>query len=66
MAEGLLRHLAGDRFEVFSAGIVGSFVRVKKLKRRMASQKKESGAAGFGDAARYLLLMSQAKSGLLI
>jgi len=27
MAEGLLRHLAGDRFEVFSAGIVGSFVR---------------------------------------
>jgi arsenate reductase len=27
MAEGLLRHLAGDRFEVFSAGIAASFVR---------------------------------------
>lgn len=27
MAEGLLRHPAGDRFEVFSAGIVSSFVR---------------------------------------
>lgn len=27
MAEGLLRHGAGDRFEVFSAGIVASFVR---------------------------------------
>lgn len=40
MAEGLPRHLAGDRFEVFSAGIVGRFVRVRKLKRRMASQNK--------------------------
>jgi arsenate reductase len=27
MAEGLLRHLAGDRFEVFSAGVEPSFVR---------------------------------------
>ena len=27
MAEGLLRHLAGDRFEVFSAGVAASFVR---------------------------------------
>ena len=27
MAEGLLRHLAGDRFEVISAGISASFVR---------------------------------------
>lgn len=27
MAEGLLRHFAGDRFEVFSAGLVPSYVR---------------------------------------
>src|SRR6185436_11353456 len=27
MAEGLLRHLAGDRFEVFSAGLTPSYVR---------------------------------------
>lgn len=27
MAEGLLRHMAGDRFEVFSAGLAPSFVR---------------------------------------
>lgn len=27
MAEGLLRHLAGDRFEVFSAGLAPSHVR---------------------------------------
>jgi arsenate reductase len=27
MAEGLLRHLAGDRFEVFSAGLSPSYVR---------------------------------------
>ena len=27
MAEGLLRHDAGDRFEVFSAGIYPSYVR---------------------------------------
>ncbi|MBM4434349.1 MAG: arsenate reductase ArsC [Chloroflexi bacterium] len=27
MAEGLLRHLGGDRFEVHSAGIVESFLR---------------------------------------
>lgn len=27
MAEGLLRHLAGDQFEVFSAGLSPSFVR---------------------------------------
>jgi arsenate reductase len=27
MAEGLLRHLGGDYFEVFSAGVVASFVR---------------------------------------
>ena len=27
MAEGLLRHLAGDRLEVFSAGVEPSFVR---------------------------------------
>ena len=27
MAEGLLRNIAGDRFEVFSAGIVPSYVR---------------------------------------
>ena len=31
MAEGLLRHLAGDRFEVFSAGIVSSFVRAPAI-----------------------------------
>ena len=24
MAEGLLRHLAGDRFEVFSAGVLAT------------------------------------------
>ena len=27
MAEGLLRHAAGDRFEVFSAGLLPSYVR---------------------------------------
>ena len=27
MAEGLLRHIAGDRFEVFSAGLLPSYVR---------------------------------------
>jgi arsenate reductase len=27
MAEGLLRHQAGDRFQVFSAGTIASFVR---------------------------------------
>lgn len=27
MAEGLLRHLAGDRFEVFSGGVIPSYVR---------------------------------------
>ena len=27
MAEGLLRHMAGDRFEVFSAGLLPSYVR---------------------------------------
>lgn len=27
MAEGLLRHLGGDQFEVFSAGVQASFVR---------------------------------------
>ena len=27
MAEGLLRHMAGDRFEVFSAGLSPSYVR---------------------------------------
>jgi arsenate reductase len=27
MAEGLLRHLAGDRFEVFSGGLIPSYVR---------------------------------------
>ncbi len=27
MAEGLLRHIAGDRFEAFSAGLVPSYVR---------------------------------------
>ena len=27
MAEGLLRHLAGDRFEVYSAGTEATFVR---------------------------------------
>jgi arsenate reductase len=27
MAEGLLRHYAGDRFEVFSAGVKSSYVR---------------------------------------
>ena len=31
MAEGLLRHLAGDRFKVFSAGVVASFVRPQAL-----------------------------------
>jgi arsenate reductase len=31
MAEGLLRHLAGDRFEVFSAGVVASFVRPQAI-----------------------------------
>jgi arsenate reductase len=31
MAEGLLRHLAGDRFEVFSAGVEPSFVRPQAI-----------------------------------
>jgi len=31
MAEGLLRHLAGDRFKVFSAGVVASFVRPQAI-----------------------------------
>ena len=31
MAEGLLRHLAGDRFEVFSAGVAPSFVRPQAI-----------------------------------
>lgn len=32
MAEGLLRHLAGDRFDVFSAGIMPSIVHPKAIK----------------------------------
>ena len=31
MAEGLLRSLAGDRFEVFSAGTIASFVRPQAI-----------------------------------
>ena len=31
MAEGLLRHDAGDRFEVFSAGVEASFVRPQAI-----------------------------------
>lgn len=31
MAEGLLRDLAGDRFEVFSAGTIASFVRPQAI-----------------------------------
>jgi arsenate reductase len=31
MGEGLLRHLAGDRFEVFSAGTFGTFVRPQAI-----------------------------------
>ena len=31
MAEGLLRHLAGDRFEVFSAGLLPSYVRANAI-----------------------------------
>jgi arsenate reductase len=31
MAEGLLRHDAGDRFEVFSAGVEPSFVRPQAI-----------------------------------
>ena len=31
MAEGLLRHLAGDRFEVFSAGVEATFVRPQAI-----------------------------------
>src|SRR5712691_836341 len=31
MAEGLLRHLAGDRFEVLSAGVAPSFVRPQAI-----------------------------------
>ena len=32
MAEGLLRHIAGDRFEVFSAGVEPSHVRAEAIK----------------------------------
>jgi arsenate reductase len=32
MAEGLLRHLAGDRFEVYSAGTEATFVRPQATK----------------------------------
>jgi arsenate reductase len=32
MAEGLLRHLAGDRFEVMSAGTEATFVRPETIK----------------------------------
>ena len=32
MAEGLLRHIAGDRFEAFSAGLVPSYVRPNAIK----------------------------------
>ena len=31
MAEGLLRHLAGDRFEVLSAGVAPGFVRPRAI-----------------------------------
>jgi len=31
MAEGLLRHLAGDRFEVYSAGTEATFVRPQAI-----------------------------------
>ncbi len=31
MAEGLLRHIAGDRFEVLSAGTIASFVRPQAI-----------------------------------
>ena len=31
MAEGLLRNMAGDRFEVFSAGTIASFVRPQSI-----------------------------------
>lgn len=31
MAEGILRHLAGDRFEVFSAGTRASLVRLEAI-----------------------------------
>jgi arsenate reductase (thioredoxin) len=32
MAEGLLRNMAGDRFEVFSAGTIASFVRPQSIR----------------------------------
>ncbi len=32
MAEGLLRHMAGDRFDVESAGTIASFVRPQAIK----------------------------------
>ncbi|HZI47216.1 MAG TPA: hypothetical protein VFD75_05435, partial [Pyrinomonadaceae bacterium] len=31
MAEGLLRNMSGDRFEVFSAGTIASFVRPQSI-----------------------------------
>ena len=48
MAEGLLRHLAGDRVEVFSAGVEPSFVRpqaVEAMRERgidITSQRSKS------------------------
>lgn len=32
MAEGLLRHIAGDRFDVYSAGTIASFVRPQAIR----------------------------------
>ena len=37
MAEGLLRHLAGDRFEVYSAGTEVTFVRPEAISALIAS-----------------------------
>lgn len=48
MAEGLLRHFASDRFEVFSAGTIASFVRpqaiavMKELEIDISSHRSKS------------------------
>jgi arsenate reductase len=49
MAEGLLRHIAGDRFEIESAGTIASFVRPQAI-----SAMAEIGIDISGHRSKYL------------